>query len=106
MRLTYAIKFVADMDKAIAFYRDTLGFRLAFQSPYWSEFETGETSSRSIPRPTKTRPEARSLASGSTASANSMHAAVSSGSTSPSRRRNGTERTSPGSVIAKAPKSP
>ena len=43
MRLTYAIKYVADMDRAIAFYRDTLGLELKFQSPFWSEFATGET---------------------------------------------------------------
>lgn len=43
MRLTYAIKFVADMDKAVAFHRDTLGLPLGFQSPFWSEFETGDT---------------------------------------------------------------
>jgi len=43
MRLNYAIKFVSDMDAAVAFYRDTLGLTLAFQSPFWSEFETGET---------------------------------------------------------------
>ena len=42
-RLTYAIKFVADMDKAVAFYRDTLGLHLKFASPDWSEFITGET---------------------------------------------------------------
>ena len=43
MRLNYAIKFVGDMDAAVAFYRDTLGLRLKFESPFWSEFETGET---------------------------------------------------------------
>lgn len=43
MRLNYAIKFVSDMDKAIAFYRDTLGLEPKFQSPFWSEFNTGET---------------------------------------------------------------
>ena len=43
MRLNYAIKFVSDMDSAIVFYRDTLGMKLGFQSPFWSEFETGET---------------------------------------------------------------
>lgn len=43
MLLTYAIKFVADMDKAVAFHRDALGLPLAFQSPFWSEFATGET---------------------------------------------------------------
>ena len=30
MRFTYAIKFVADMDRAIAFHRDTLGLELKF----------------------------------------------------------------------------
>jgi catechol 2,3-dioxygenase-like lactoylglutathione lyase family enzyme len=43
MRLNYAIKFVSDMDSAVAFYRDTLGLTPAFQSPFWSEFDTGET---------------------------------------------------------------
>ena len=43
MRLKYAIKFVSDMESAIAFYRDTLGLTPGFQSPFWSEFETGET---------------------------------------------------------------
>ena len=43
MRLTYAIKFVADMDKAVAFHRDILGLPLKYASPFWSEFATGET---------------------------------------------------------------
>lgn len=43
MRLNYAIKFVSDMDAAVGFYRDTLGMNLLFQSPFWSEFDTGET---------------------------------------------------------------
>ena len=43
MKLSYAIKFVADMDRAVAFYRDVLGLPLAFHSPDWSEFNTGET---------------------------------------------------------------
>jgi len=43
MRLNYAIKFVSDMNAAIAFYLDTLGLPLIFQSPFWSEFETGGT---------------------------------------------------------------
>jgi uncharacterized glyoxalase superfamily protein PhnB len=42
-KLTYAIKFVADMGRAIRFHRDTLGLPLKFQSPGWSEFATGET---------------------------------------------------------------
>ena len=37
----YAIKFVADMDTAIAFYRDTLGLTVKFATPFWSEFDTG-----------------------------------------------------------------
>jgi lactoylglutathione lyase len=43
MQLTYAIKYVADMDKAVAFHRDVLGLELKFASPFWSEFATGET---------------------------------------------------------------
>jgi len=43
MRLAYAIKFVNDMDLAVAFYRDTLGLIPSFQSPFWSEFDTGDT---------------------------------------------------------------
>jgi catechol 2,3-dioxygenase-like lactoylglutathione lyase family enzyme len=43
MRLNYAIKYVADMDKAVAFHRDVLGLELKFASPFWSEFATGET---------------------------------------------------------------
>ena len=44
LKLTYAIKFVADMDRAVKFYRDTLGLTLKHQSSEWSEFSTGETS--------------------------------------------------------------
>ena len=43
MKLTYVIKYVSDMERAIKFYKDQLGFALRFQSPGWSEFETGET---------------------------------------------------------------
>jgi len=43
MQLNYAIKFVSDMDAAVRFYRDTLELPLLFQSPFWSEFDTGET---------------------------------------------------------------
>ena len=42
-RLTYVIKFVADMDQAVHFYRDILNLPLKFQSPEWSEFVTSET---------------------------------------------------------------
>src|SRR5205809_7469445 len=43
LKLAYAIHFVADMDRAVAFYRDTLSLPLKFASPFWSEFATGET---------------------------------------------------------------
>ena len=43
MELKYVIKFVADMDRTVKFYRDVLGLPLKFQSPGWSEFVTGET---------------------------------------------------------------
>lgn len=42
-QLRYVIKFVADMEKAVKFYRDVLGLKLKFESPEWSEFITGET---------------------------------------------------------------
>jgi catechol 2,3-dioxygenase-like lactoylglutathione lyase family enzyme len=41
-KLAYAIVYVADMEKAVAFYRDTLGQTLKFASPFWSEFVTGD----------------------------------------------------------------
>ena len=40
-RFTHAIKFVADMETALAFYRDNLGLTVKFASPLWSEFDTG-----------------------------------------------------------------
>jgi predicted enzyme related to lactoylglutathione lyase len=43
MRLAYVTKFVADMDAAVAFYRDVVGLKLRFQSPEWTELDTGET---------------------------------------------------------------
>ena len=43
VKLGYAIHFVADMDRAVSFYRDTLGLTLKFASPGWTEFATGET---------------------------------------------------------------
>jgi lactoylglutathione lyase len=42
-KLNYVIEFVTDMDRAVKFYRDMVGFPLKFQSPGWSEFATGET---------------------------------------------------------------
>src|SRR5262245_54490499 len=34
---------VSDMDRSVRFYRDTLGLKLRFQSPEWSEFDAGST---------------------------------------------------------------
>jgi predicted enzyme related to lactoylglutathione lyase len=42
-KLAYIIEFVADMERAVKFYRDVVGLPLKFQSPGWSEFTTGET---------------------------------------------------------------
>ena len=39
----YAIKFVANMEKAVKFYRDMLGLKVKYESPAWTEFVTGET---------------------------------------------------------------
>lgn len=40
MRVNYAIVFVSDMQRSIAFYRDAMGLILKFDSPEWSEFVT------------------------------------------------------------------
>jgi len=40
MRVNYAIIFVSDMNRAIAFYRDVFGLPLRFESPGWTEFAT------------------------------------------------------------------
>lgn len=40
MRVNYVIVFVSDMDRSIAFYRDTIGLPLKFASPGWTEFAT------------------------------------------------------------------
>jgi lactoylglutathione lyase len=37
------IEFVGNMDRAVRFYRDTIGLPLKSESPDWSEFSTGET---------------------------------------------------------------
>jgi predicted enzyme related to lactoylglutathione lyase len=41
-KFTYAIAFVADMDKAIAFHTEVLGLAPKFTTPHWSEFATGD----------------------------------------------------------------
>jgi catechol 2,3-dioxygenase-like lactoylglutathione lyase family enzyme len=40
MRVSYAIIFVSDMKRSVAFYRDTLGLPLKFETPGWTEFAT------------------------------------------------------------------
>lgn len=40
MRVNYAIVFVSDMDRSVAFYRDVIGMPLKFASPHWTEFAT------------------------------------------------------------------
>ena len=40
MRVSYAIVFVSDMQRSVAFYRDVIGLTLKFESPAWTEFAT------------------------------------------------------------------
>src|SRR5262249_25585019 len=42
-QIDYTMIMVSDMQRSIAFYRDTLGIPLKFQSPDWTEFQTGTT---------------------------------------------------------------
>lgn len=42
-KLNYAIIFVSNMERSIAFYRDVLGLPLKFDSPEWTEFDTAGT---------------------------------------------------------------
>jgi lactoylglutathione lyase len=41
MRVNYSVILVSDMSRSVAFYRDVLEIPLRFESPGWSEFETG-----------------------------------------------------------------
>ena len=43
VKLAHVIKFVSDMDKAVAFHRDVLGLPVKFVTPGWSELGDGET---------------------------------------------------------------
>ncbi|MCK6484087.1 MAG: VOC family protein [Phycisphaerae bacterium] len=40
MRVNYAIVFVSEMKRSVAFYRDVIGLPLRFESPVWTEFAT------------------------------------------------------------------
>ena len=42
-QIDYTMVVVSDMDKSVEFYRDKLGIPLKFQSPEWTEFQTGDT---------------------------------------------------------------
>ncbi|HMB69579.1 MAG TPA: VOC family protein [bacterium] len=37
MRVSYAIVFVSDMARSLAFYRDVIGLPIRFESSHWSE---------------------------------------------------------------------
>src|SRR3990167_3337389 len=37
-KLDYAIVFVSDMKRSVAFYRDVLGMPLKYETPHWTEF--------------------------------------------------------------------
>jgi lactoylglutathione lyase len=42
-QIDYTMVIVSDMQRSVAFYRDTLGLPLKFESPEWTEFATGVT---------------------------------------------------------------
>ena len=41
--VSYVMVNVSDMKRSVAFYRDALGLGLRFESPEWTEFDTGTT---------------------------------------------------------------
>jgi lactoylglutathione lyase len=42
-RIDYTMIIVSDMARSVEFYADKLGIPLKFQSPEWTEFDTGTT---------------------------------------------------------------
>ena len=42
-QIDYTMIVVSDMQRSVEFYRDKLGIPLKFQSPEWTEFDTGQT---------------------------------------------------------------
>ena len=42
-QIDYTMVIVSDMSRSVEFYRDKLGIPLKFQSPDWTEFQTGAT---------------------------------------------------------------
>jgi catechol 2,3-dioxygenase-like lactoylglutathione lyase family enzyme len=53
----YVIKFVTDMNKAVKFYRDTLGLQLRFESPAGVNSRRAKLLSPCTRLPTRTRRE-------------------------------------------------
>ena len=65
MVVNYVIVIVSDMKRSVAFYRDTIGLPVKFESPGWTEFATegatialhpGETSGGRSARPSGDQP--------------------------------------------------
>lgn len=42
-KVDYIMIVVSDMSRSVAFYRDVLGLPLKFETPEWTEFQTGPT---------------------------------------------------------------
>lgn len=42
-QIDYTMVIVSDMARSVEFYRDKLGIALKFESPEWTEFQTGAT---------------------------------------------------------------
>lgn len=42
-QVDYTMLMVSDMQRSVEFYRDKLGLSLKFESPQWTEFQTGAT---------------------------------------------------------------
>ena len=42
-QIDYTMVVVSDMNRSVEFYRDKLGIPLKFESPEWTEFQTGTT---------------------------------------------------------------
>ena len=42
-QIDYTMVIVSDMKRSVEFYRDKLGIPLKFESPEWTEFQTGPT---------------------------------------------------------------
>jgi len=42
-QMDYTMVVVSNMERSVEFYRDKLGIPLKFQSPEWTEFQTGTT---------------------------------------------------------------